>query len=40
MIEFESRLGFGVFFVLRRKFEFNKSVFVGFLHPLIEYSES
>jgi hypothetical protein len=29
MIEFESRLGFGAFFVLRAKFKLNNQVFIG-----------
>jgi hypothetical protein len=29
MIEFESRLGFNVFFALRTKFELNSLVFIG-----------
>jgi hypothetical protein len=34
MIEFESRLGFGVFFVLRTKFELNSQVFIGVVAPM------
>jgi hypothetical protein len=33
MIEFESHLGFGVFFVLRTKFELNSPVFIGDFAP-------
>jgi hypothetical protein len=29
MIECESRLGFGVFFILRTKFELNSPIFIG-----------
>jgi hypothetical protein len=33
MIEFESRLGFGVFFILQTKFELNSQVFIGVFTP-------
>jgi hypothetical protein len=33
MIEFKSHLGFGVFFVLRTKFELNILVFIGVFAP-------
>jgi hypothetical protein len=33
MIEFESRLGFDVFFVLRAKFELNSPVFIEVFAP-------
>jgi hypothetical protein len=33
MIEFESRLGFGVFFILLTKFELNSPVFIGVIAP-------
>jgi hypothetical protein len=33
MIEFESRLGFGVFFILWTKFELNSQVFIGVFAP-------
>jgi hypothetical protein len=33
MIEFESRLGFGVLFILRTKFELNSPVFIGVFAP-------
>jgi hypothetical protein len=36
MIEFESHLGFDVFFVLQTKFELNSLVFIMFLHPCVE----
>jgi hypothetical protein len=34
MIKFESCLGFGVFFVLRTKFELNSPVFLGVFAPM------
>jgi hypothetical protein len=33
MIKFKSRLGLGVFFVLRTKFELNSPVFIGVFAP-------
>jgi hypothetical protein len=33
MIEFESHLGFGVFIILRTKFELNSPVFIGVFTP-------
>jgi hypothetical protein len=33
MIEFESRLRFGMFFILRTKFELNSPVFIGVFAP-------
>jgi hypothetical protein len=33
MIEFVSHLGFGVFFVLRIKFELNSPIFIGVFAP-------
>jgi hypothetical protein len=33
MIEFKSRLGFGVFFVLWTKFELNSPLFIGVFTP-------
>jgi hypothetical protein len=33
MIKFESRLGFGVLFILRTKFELNSPVFIGVFAP-------
>jgi hypothetical protein len=33
MIEFESRLGFDVFFILLTKFELNSPVFIGVIAP-------
>jgi hypothetical protein len=33
MIEFESRLGFDVFFILQTKFELNSQVFIGVFTP-------
>jgi hypothetical protein len=33
MIEFESRLGFGVFFILRTKFKLNSPAFIGVFAP-------
>jgi hypothetical protein len=32
-MKFEGRLGFGVFFVLRTKFELNSPVFIGVFAP-------
>jgi hypothetical protein len=33
MIEFDSHLGFGVFFILQTKFELNNPVFIGVFAP-------
>jgi hypothetical protein len=33
MIEFESCLGFGMFFILQTKFELNSLVFIGVFAP-------
>jgi hypothetical protein len=33
MIELENHLGFGIFFVLRTKFELNSPVFIGVFAP-------
>jgi hypothetical protein len=33
MIEFDSHLGFGVFFILQTKFELNSPVFIGVFAP-------